>query len=145
MIYLDANNELLNYIYQNAEMGESTIKQLIPMVNDQAFKNNLQSQLNEYKTIFDIADRKLKELNRESKGIGTLTKVSTYIMININTLVNKTPSHIAEMLIRGSTMGIIDITKKIKDYQNQDKQILDIANRLLKFEERNVNELKGFL
>nr|WP_238882765.1 hypothetical protein [Clostridium sp. YIM B02551] len=142
---MDANNELLNYIYQNAEMGESTIKQLIPMVNDQAFKNNLQSQLNEYKTIFDIADRKLKELNRESKGIGTLTKVSTYIMININTLVNKTPSHIAEMLIRGSTMGIIDITKKIKDYQNQDKQILDIANRLLKFEERNVNELKGFL
>ncbi|MDD7793916.1 hypothetical protein [Clostridium sp. 'White wine YQ'] len=142
---MDANNELLNYIYQNAEMGESTIKQLIPMVNDQAFKNNLQSQLNEYKTIFDIADRKLKELNSESKGIGTLTKVSTYIMININTLVNKTPSHIAEMLIRGSTMGIIDITKRIKDYKQQDKQILDVANRLLKFEERNVDELKGFL
>ncbi|MBL4930995.1 hypothetical protein [Clostridium paridis] len=142
---MDANNELLNYIYQNAEMGESTIKQLIPMVDDQTFKNNLQSQLNEYKTIFDMADKKLKELNRESKGIGTLTKVSTYIMININTLVNKTPSHISEMLIRGSTMGIIDITKKIKAYENQDKQILDIANKLLKFEERNVNELKGFL
>jgi len=59
--------------------------------------------------------------------------------------VNKTPSHISEMLIQGSTMGIIDITKKIKEYPNVDKEILDLANKLLKLEQNNVEECKKYL
>jgi hypothetical protein len=55
-------------------------------------------------------------------------------MMNLNTLVNKTPSHISEMLIQGSTMGIIDISKKIKEYTNVDKEIHDLANKLLQLE-----------
>lgn len=51
---------------------------------------------------------------------------------------NKSPSHISEMMIRGSTMGIVDITKKIKEYDDADKVILNLANDLLKFEQRNI-------
>ena len=58
---------------------------------------------------------------------------------------NKTPSHISEMLIQGSTMGIIDITKKIKEYPNADKEILELANKLLKLEQNNVEECKKYL
>ncbi|ERK30455.1 MULTISPECIES: hypothetical protein [Clostridium] len=142
---MDGNIELLNYIYQNSEMGKDTLTQLIKMTTDENFKNNLQSQLNEYNSIFNEADEKLKSNNKESKSIGTLTKVSTYISINFNTLINKTPSHMAEMLIQGSTMGIIDITKKIKEYKSQDQTILGLANKLLQFEQKNIDELKNFL
>ena len=142
---MDGNIELLNYIYQNSEMGKDTLTQLIKMTTDENFKNNLQSQLNEYTSIFNEADEKLKSNNKESKSIGTLTKVSTYISINFNTLINKTPSHMAEMLIQGSTMGIIDITKKIKEYKSQDQTILGLANKLLQFEQKNIDELKKFL
>lgn len=142
---MDGNIELLNYIYQNSEMGKDTLTQLIKMTTDENFKNNLQSQLNEYNSIFNEADEKLKSNNKESKSIGTLTKVSTYISINFNTLINKTPSHMAEMLIQGSTMGIIDITKKIKEYKSQDQKILGLANKLLQFEQKNIDELKKFL
>ncbi|MNP44123.1 hypothetical protein D3C76_1379710 [compost metagenome] len=142
---MDGNIELLNYIYQNSEMGKDTLTQLIKMTTDENFKNNLQSQLNEYNSIFNESDEKLKSNNKESKSIGTLTKVSTYISINFNTLINKTPSHMAEMLIQGSTMGIIDITKKIKEYKSQDQTILGLANKLLQFEQKNIDELKKFL
>ena len=142
---MDGNIELLNYIYQNSEMGKDTLTQLIKMTTDENFKNNLQSQLNEYNSIFNEADEKLKSNNKESKSIGTLTKVSTYISINFNTLINKTPSHMAEMLIQGSTMGIIDITKKIKEYKSQDQTILGLANKLLQFEQKNIDDLKNFL
>jgi hypothetical protein len=142
---MDGNIELLNYIYQNSEMGKDTLTQLIKMTTDETFKNNLQSQLNEYNSIFNEADEKLKSNNKESKSIGTLTKVSAYISINFNTLINKTPSHMAEMLIQGSTMGIIDITKKIKEYKSQDQTILGLANKLLQFEQKNIDELKNFL
>lgn len=142
---MNSNVELLNYIYQNSEMGQDTVKQLMGIVQDDAFKKSLEYQYNEYKKIFDISDSKLKEAHGEGKGIGVLTKVSTYIMINIKTLMNKTSSHISEMLIQGSTMGIIDITKQLKEHKDADKEILDLGNKLLQFEQRSIKELKKFL
>lgn len=142
---MNGNVELLNYIYQNSEMGQDTLKQLIGMVDDDAFKKTLDYQYNEYKKIFDTSDSKLKEAHGEGKGINVLTKVSTYIMINLRTLTNRTSSHISEMLIQGSTMGIIDITKKLKEYKDADKEILDLGNKLLQFEQRSIKELKKFL
>ena len=142
---MTGNVELMNYIHQNSEMGQETIKQLIEIVEDENFKRNLQSQFTEYKNIFDLSDASLKELNKDSKEINAFSKVSAYIMINLKTLTNKTSSHISEMLIQGSTMGITDITKKIKEYKDADKKILDLANKLLSFEQQNIEELKKFL
>ena len=142
---MDSNIEFLNYINQNAEMGKNTISQLISIVEDASFKQELESQLTEYNEIFNISRNKIEEAKEESKGIGTFPKFTTYLMINFNTIINKTPSHIAEMLIRGSTMGIVDVTKKLKEYKNADKDIVGLADRLLKFEQQNVDVLKKYL
>ncbi|KMT22470.1 hypothetical protein [Clostridium cylindrosporum] len=142
---MNTNIEFLNYIYQNAEMGKSTINQLLGISEDESFKRVLESQLKEYNEIFDIANNKIQENDKEGKGIGLLTKLSTYLMININTLRDKTSSHIAEMMIRGSTMGIVDITKKLKEYSNASEDIRGLGDRLLKFEQDNVEEMKKFL
>ena len=142
---MEGNIEFLNYIYQNAEMGKTTISQLIDIAEDQSFKHSLQSQFREYNEIFDMADNKIKQFQEKSKGIGTMTKLKTYIMININTIKDKTASHIAEMMIQGSSMGIVDITKKLKEYNNAEQDIIELGNRLLKFEQQNIEEMKTFL
>lgn len=118
-------------------MGIETINQLIE-VEDDTFKKVLKSEYNEYKKIFDLSQQRIQEKNEKAKEINTFSKISTYAMINMNTLMNKSPSHISEMMIRGSTMGIVDITKKIKEYDDADKVILNLANDLLKFEQRNI-------
>jgi hypothetical protein len=145
VILMNSNIEFLDYIYQNAEMGKSTISELIGIVKDEPYRKNLKSQLKEYTEIFDISNNKIKDTHESSKGIGTLTKITSYIMINIKTLTNKTPSLISEILIQGSTMGIIDITKRLKQYKDATQDIKDIANRLLMFEQQNVEEMKKFL
>jgi transcriptional regulator with PAS, ATPase and Fis domain len=142
---MTGNVELLDYVYQNSEMGHDTLKQLLSMVEDGAFKQVLESQFREYDKIFTMSEEKLRLFDKEAKGIKVITKISTYIMINLKTLANKSPSHIAEMLIQGSTMGIIDITKKIKEYEEADNDTLYLANNLLEFEKRNIEELKKFL
>ena len=142
---MNGNVELLNYIHQNSEMGQDTIKQLVGISKDEEYKKMLQSQLEEYKMIYDTTDEKIKELNKQAKDINVFSKASTYFMVNLNTLVNKTPSHISEMLIQGSTMGIIDITKKLKEYPQASKEIIDLGNQLLQFEQKNVEELKKYL
>ncbi|WP_300385778.1 hypothetical protein [Clostridium sp.] len=142
---MNENVEFLNYIYQNAGMGKDTITQLIGIAKDEEYKKMLESQLKEYNMIHNTADVKIKALNKDAKDINVFSKASTYVMININTLMDKTPSHISEMLIQGSTMGIVDITKNIKKYADADKDILDLANKLLKFEQNNVEECKKYL
>jgi len=142
---MNGNAELLNFVYQNSQMGVETIKQLIGIVEDDNFKKHLESQFNEYKEIHTAAKKALNENGYDEKGISALDKIKTYLMINIQTLADKSPSHIAEMLIIGSNMGIINAIKNLKKYKNAEPDIINLMERLLKFEENNVQQLKEFL
>ena len=126
-------------------MGVDTISQLIEIAEDEEFKQHLKSQLSEYQEIHNIAKSLLNKNGYDEKGISTFNKVKTYLMINMQTMMDKTSSHISEMLIIGSNMGIIDAVKKIKEYEGAEADILDLMKRLLKFEENNVQQLKNFL
>ena len=145
---MDGNTEILNFIYQNSQMGIDTLKQLIELTKNsrnEEFKNVLQSQYDEYKKIYIDTEKLIKSRGKDPKDLNTFAKISTYLMINLKTIIDKTPSHISEMLIQGSTMGIIDVTKRINDYGDADKEILDLAHRLLQFEKDNQEEFKKFL
>jgi len=142
---MNGNAELLNFIYQNSQMGVGTIKQLIGIVEDDKFKNRLESQFNEYKEIHNIAQKSLNENGYDEKGISALDKIKTYVTINMQTLTDKSPSHISEMLIIGSNMGVIDAVKNLKKYKEAEQGIVSLMERLLKYEENNIKQLKEFL
>ena len=142
---MNGNVELLNFVYQNSQMGVVTIKQLIGIANDVSFIKHLESQFNEYKEINTEAERLLNENGYDEKGISAFEKIRTYLMINLQTLTDKSPSHIAEMLIVGSNMGVINAVKNLKKYDDAKPDILSLMERLLRFEENNIQELKQFL
>lgn len=142
---MNGNAEMLNFVYQNSQMGVHTIQQLLGMVKDENFKTQLESQYNEYDKIHSAAQKALNESGHDEKGISKLEKIKTYMMINMQTLTDKTPSHISEMLIIGSNMGVINAVKNLKKYSNAEPSIIELMERLLKFEEDNVQQLKQFL
>ncbi len=137
--------DLLNNIYQNSQMGVNTMKQLIEITEDDNFKKQLEEQYREYKEIRKLAEQKLNERGYDEKGINTFDKIKTYLMINFQTLTDKSTSHIAEMLMVGSMMGIINAVRNLKEHKDCDKDILDLMERLLKFEEHNIQKLKEYL
>lgn len=138
--------EMLGVIYQNAEMGKDTITHLIEITDSVDFRKRLEAQLIEYQGIFDRADQAIQQQKKTVEGIGSFAKISSYMMINFKTLADKSPSHIAEMMIQGSTMGIVDMTKKIKELQSEvSPEVLKLAEKLLKTEQSNVEEMKKFL
>lgn len=142
---MNGNAELLNFIYQNSQMGVDTINQLIDIVEDKEFIKHLEFQYREYKEIHSAAKSMLNKNGYDEKGIGAFEKVRTYLMINIQTLTDKSSSHIAEMLIIGSNMGVINAVKNIKKYNGAEKDIISLMERLLRFEENNIQQLKKFL
>lgn len=142
---MNGNAELLNFIYQNSQMGVETIEQLIGIVKDDEFKTHLEAQFNEYREINFAAKSMLNKNGYDEKGITTLEKIRTYFMINIQTLADKTSTHIAEMLIIGSNMGVINAVKNIRKYKEAEPDIVGLMEILQKFEEENIQQLKKFL
>lgn len=142
---MSGNAELLNFIYQNSQMGIETLHQIIGIVEDSKFKKRLESQYKEYNKINKESEKLLGSNGYDEKGISAFDKIKTYFMINIQTLTDKSTSHIAEMLIIGSNMGVIDAIKNLKKYKNAEQEILELMDRLLKFEEDNIKELKEYL
>ena len=142
---MNENVELLNYIFQNSQMGVDTIKQLLDIVEDLEFKCQLQSQYDEYKEINETAKNLLNTNGYDEKGISAFEKIKTYLMINMQTLTDKSTSHVAEMMIIGSTMGVIDAIKNIKKYRDAELEIINLMEKLKAFEEYNITSLKAFL
>ncbi|NCA91729.1 hypothetical protein EOM82_00535 [bacterium] len=142
---MNENAELLNFVYQNSQMGVDTINQLIGITEDAEFKKHLESQFDEYREIHRTAQKRLNENGYDEKGIGALDKIKTYLMINMQTLNDKSSSHISEMLMIGSNMGVINAVKNLKKYQCAEPGSLNLMKRLLTFEEDNIQQLKEFL
>lgn len=142
---MNGNTELLQFIYQNAEMGANTIGQILDIVEDEKLKQHLNAQHKEYQDITAEAKTLLQDHGCDEKGISKFDQIKTYLMINLQTLSDKSASHIAEMLIIGSNMGIIDATRKLKKYKDVEKEIRTLMKRLMEFEENNVQRLKEFL
>ena len=140
------NAELLNFIYQNSQMGVDTVTQLMDISQDEPFKARLHAQLKEYRQIHDQAAQMLETNGFTEEGLSAFEKIRTYLMINFQTLSDDSTSHLAEMLMVGSNMGVIDAIKNIKKYQGKvEQKILDLMVHLREFEENNVERFKEFL
>lgn len=67
-------------------------------------------------------------------------------MITGKTMKDRSVSAIAEMLINGSTMGIVEAQKQLHRYEGEaEKDICDLMENLKKTEEENVEKLKKYL
>ncbi len=142
---MNGNVELLNFIYQNSQMGVDTLKQLIAICEDEEFKKILTAQYDQYEEINCATKKMLIENGYDEKGIGAFDKIKTYLIINMQTLTDKSVSHISEMLVIGSNMGVINAIKNIKNYNDAAPSILKLMGKLLQFEEENIQQLKNFL
>jgi hypothetical protein len=139
------NVALLNYVYQNAQMGATIIKQLLDIAKDAEFKKLLKAHYNDYNAICDDAKRQLNEHGYDEKGIGAMQKMTSHLMLNMKTMTDKSAEHIAEMMIIGSNMGVIDAIKNIKKYKNAKPGVVGLMEKLRAIEENNLSSLKNFL
>ena len=127
-------------------MGAESLGEILPMVEAGKFKEGLRVQQEEYQQIHEEAGRKLNDAGYDEKGINAMQKMMTYLMIDMKLMVDSSPSHVAQMLIQGSNMGIIDAQKRIHEYESvADKDVVKLMKRLQEFEEKNVERLKAYL
>ena len=137
--------EFLNKVYQNAQMASDSITTVSQKVQDKNLLSDLQTQHQQYTAISSKATTELANENQLPEDSNIMQQAMTWGGIQLNTAFDKTPDHIAEMMIQGSTMGIIDMSRTLKQYNDIPQNIKALGYELITVEENNVQRMKSYL
>lgn len=142
-----ATLSLLEAMYKNVKMGADSIIDIMPKVTDESMRQELTSELERYEKFSREIETLVLDMGEEAKDQGILAKIGTKMSVAMNTMVDASTSHIAEMMIKGGTMGITDATRLLREYESTScsEEALSITRRIIKYEEETVERLKRFL
>ena len=128
-------------------MGSDSIIKLLDKVSDGKFKTDLTDQLNGYEGFAAKAKARLKEMGEEAKEENIMVKFWSGVGMAMSTLTDSTDSHIAELIAEGSTMGITDGIKLLREYENTNvsEGALKLVRDVIEFEERNFERAKSYI
>ena len=142
---MEQGSTLLQFVHKNAEMGRGAIPQVLEVVEEPKLRAALNRQLEEYETISNRAEALLHQRGLSPGESGEMREFMSGVMIRAKTLTDRSPSHIAEMMIQGSTMGTIQMTRCLHNCEAADAEALLLAHKLLRTEENNIEQMKEFL
>ena len=137
--------EMLNYILQSAEMGCQGVKNVRAGKQSMALDSVLVNQMARYGKIYSTAGNMLRNLGEEVHHVGPLAKRMAKFSAIMDLKRDPTSSHIAEMMIKGNTMGVNKVAQHLRDYDRTDPNITLLAKKTLETAQEHISELKPFL
>ena len=152
--------QLLQEVYRGAKMGDISIRLLLPKVDNARFRSDLQTQFRQYQATASNAENQMKAMGRCPKEVTNGKYALLWLSLQGNTLCNRETSHLAEMMIQGSSMGIVSLTKALNSFApptqadtqqdaapptQPEQQALDLARATIQAEEDNITRLKVYL
>ena len=137
--------ELLQSIRKGAQMGCEGIEEILPMTKGEKFRKALETQKKEYCSVYEEATRLLVSKKEEPEDLSAMAKMSSKTMTMMKTMKDNSEEHLAEMMYQGSAMGVTKIIRNLREYCGCDTEVRALAERLLKTEENNMDQMKKFL
>ena len=137
----------MSEIYKNTKMGADAIINLLPHVRDDSLRSAMTRQLDGYEKYATRAAAHLTGEGVTPKEENWFTRFSARLGMAFNTMLDDSGSHIAEMMIEGSNMGITELTKLLNHYEvegNADDAVR-LAHEVVAFEQHNLEVMKRYL
>ena len=135
----------LDEIHKGSCMGVDAISFILSKVEDSNFKKLLQKQYKSYKEICKrIEDIYPKYNEGKPHSTSMPEKVMTDWMVNMKTMIDKTTSHLAELLVQGTNMGIIE-GRRILNKKNLNEEVNSLVEKYVDMQEIYLNDLKEYL
>lgn len=139
------NETLLCELARAAKMGKDSVSMLMKKTDDAPMRRELLREMTEYAASEAKAKRLLFETCGKHGPVHPLAQAGAWLGIQMETLRDRSPSHLADTLIQGSTMGVIDLTRARARCPEADPDAHRLANEFLKNEQDSIERLKRFL
>ena len=140
------SEELLAEVYRNCQLALESISDILPEIEDESLKEEIVRQHEEYEKISARAAMLAKDKALEVKEPSPVKKVMMKGSIKMNTLTDNSRSHIADMMIQGTVMGLTSLKTSYGERpDNDDEEISAITRDLIALEESFEAKLKDYL
>lgn len=139
------NVKALNDVYKNAHIALQSISDLLPSVDNEEIKKELLEEYEGYEKAIGEISAYMAEKGIEPKDINPIKKAMMWSGIKMNTMFDTSRTHIAEIMIKGTVMGITELTAMKNESSNLDEGTIQQIDKLLALEEEYEQRLKKFL
>ena len=142
---MDENINALDEIHKGACMGVDAINFVIDKIEGKEFKKELEKELNNYKVTQDQVEQIYPDYNDgKPHETSAMNKAMTWSGIEMKTMTDKSDSKLAELLLQGVNMGIIE-GRRILNKKKIDEKVNDIISRYVNMQEESMEALKKYL
>ena len=142
---MDNNINTLDELNKGCCMGIDALNDILSKVDDNKFKDLLEKQKIEYEDLSDrISDLYEEYSDAPIHETNLVEKAMTWYGIQKDTITNSSISNLADLLIRGTNMGIVE-GKKILNNKTLDKKVHKICSEYIKTQEAYLEKLKEYL
>ncbi len=139
------NINALDEIHKGACMGIDAISFVLDKVEDKKLKKELEKEEKQYNIIKEEIEKIYPDYNDgKPHETGPINKVMTWMGVEMKTLSDNGNSKIAELLLQGVNMGIIE-GRKILNEKKIGKKVEKILANYITMQEENVEVLKKYL
>jgi len=136
---------VLDEINKGACMGQDAIHYILDKVENDDLKKELDIQYNKYKEISEKINNLYPEYSDKNPHETTaMNKIMTFYGIEMKTFNDQSSSKLAELLIQGTNMGIIE-GRRILNRKKIDKEVEEIVLKYVEMQEKYLDDLKCYL
>ncbi|MFG6330627.1 MAG: hypothetical protein K1W28_02165 [Lachnospiraceae bacterium] len=141
----EADRAVLDESYRNARMGRETINMIIGKVEDDDLALDLNRQACRFVQLEEKIQKEYYKEKEKPPQASLMNRTMLWGGIQMNTLLNASTGHLADMMIQGNTRGITDLMKVVSKNKPVQKEYYEMAQELMDFEEKNIEKLKAYL
>ena len=144
----DIQNELniLDEINKGATMGVDAIKEIKPKVQDRNFLSTLDTEEDKYERIsVRVNDIYKKFSDKDPHTPNKMEQTMAAWGIEMKTMTDDTISKLAELLVKGTNMGIIEGRRLLNHNPNSSTEVHDLLEEFVTMQEDSVETLKKYL
>ena len=140
------NKDVLDELNKGCAMGMDAIRDILEKVEDEKFKDVLENEFDKYKEIHHRIETKYEEYSKEEPTeTNIMNKIMTSMMTEMKLMSDNSDSKIAELLMQGTNMGIIEGKKILNNKKPLDKEVESILKDFIAMQETSVETYKKFL
>ncbi|MBQ9833725.1 MAG: hypothetical protein IJO33_00850 [Bacilli bacterium] len=136
---------VLDELSKGASMGKDAIKFILEKVKDKGLEKELKTQYQKYEEIAEKIKAIYPEYSEdEPHETNIVNKVMTWYGIEMKTLSDDTSSKLAELVMQGTNMGIIE-GRRLLNHKHTNPEINSLVQEYVDMQEDAVEALKSFL
>lgn len=140
--------ELIEKIYKDAAMGRFSTRKLLDNLKgrDNKITDDVESIFEGYSSFEEKAKEVLLACDMTPEEESSITKMMSSMGIFKEVLTDNSDAAIADLLIQGLSMGVIEMEKRVKGANdNVNKEHLKLAKEFLKFQEKSQKTMEKYL